>query len=55
MKNQVETMESEKKKGSKLFKLVGIVAVVGVLFAVWRLAARFLGGKPAAGESTEGA
>ena len=48
-------MDSGKKKGSKLFKLVGIVAVIGILFAAWRLAARFLAGKSGAGESTEGA
>lgn len=55
MNNQVETMETEKKKSSKLFKLISVVAVIGVLFAAWRLVARFLSGKPGAGESTEGA
>lgn len=55
MNNQAEPMNTEKKKSSKLFKLVGAFAILGVLFAAWRIAARFLSGKPGAGESTEGA
>jgi len=55
MNNQVEPMNTEKKKSSKLFKLVSVFAIIGVLFAAWRLAARFLSGKTGAGESTEGA
>ena len=53
--NQVEKMPTEEKKGSKLIKVIGTVAVIGAVFAAWRIAKRVLSGKPGAGESTEGA
>ena len=55
MNHQVETMDTGKKKSSKLFKLVSLVAVIGALYGIWRLTLRFLAGKSGAGESTEGA
>jgi hypothetical protein len=47
-------MATEMKMGSKLFKLMGLIAVVGILFAVGRIVFRVFSEKPGSGESHEG-
>ncbi len=46
---------NEGKKGSKLIKWIGIVAVIGILIAVARIVFRVFSEKSDAGESHEGA
>ena len=54
MQTQVETMEVEKKKGSKVIKVIGIAALIGVAIAVGRIVLKVFSDKPDAGESHEG-
>ena len=50
MSVEVETMEAGKKSGFKLFKWVGIAALIGVAIAVTRMVFRTISGK--SGEET---
>ena len=47
-------MGSEVKKGSKVFKILGVIAVVGLLIAVGRIVLRVFAEKSGSGESQEG-
>ena len=47
-------MGTEVKKGSRLLKIIGIIAVIGILIAAGRIVLRVFSEKSVTGESQEG-
>ena len=47
-------MGTEKKKSSKLLKILGMIAVIGLLIAIGRIVLRVFTEKSGAGETHEG-